>query len=337
MTDAAQPEWPQVLVVDETAAGKRLDAYLAAQLDGYSRVAVQRAIGAGQVTVDGHDVKPSMHVEPGWTIRVAGIETVRPGPEPEEIPLDILYEDDWMAVVNKPAGMVVHPAKGHWSGTLASALAFRFGQLSTTGGPQRPGIVHRLDRDTTGVIAVARNDRSHEALAAQFKERTTEKEYWAIVRGVPDRDADVIDRPIGPHPKLREAMAIRPGHPDAREALTTFQVMERFERFSLLKVLPKTGRTHQIRVHLASIGLPILCDKLYGGSLRVNRGELLPKMAAYNERREGKDPSDAVILERQALHARRLSINHPGTGERMTFEAPLAKDFEQALECLRSA
>lgn len=331
MTDAAQPDWPQVLVVDESAAGQRLDAFVAAQLTAYSRAAVQRAIAAGQVSVDQADVKPSLRVEPGWTVRVAQIETVRPGPEPEEIPLDILFEDNWMVVVNKPAGMIVHPAKGHWSGTLASALAFRFGQLSTTGGPQRPGIVHRLDRDTSGVIAVARDDRSHEALAAQFKARTTEKEYWAIVRGVPDRDADVIDRPIGPHPKLREAMAIRPNHPDAREAVTTFEVLERFERFSLLKVLPKTGRTHQIRVHLTSVGLPILCDKLYGGSDKITAQEFSRVPGV-----ELREPPTNAILQRQALHARRLSINHPSTGERMTFEAPLPEDMAKALECLRS-
>ncbi|QDU54910.1 RluA family pseudouridine synthase [Aeoliella mucimassa] len=335
MAECAE-NWPLEISVADDAVGQRLDAYLAKQLPDYSRSAIQRAIDAGQVLIPGEEVKRALRLEAGWTIRIEGIETARPGPEPEDIPLDILYEDDWMIVVNKPAGMIVHPAKGHWNGTLASAVAHRFGQLSTTGGPQRPGIVHRLDRDTSGVIVVARNDRAHERLAAQFKDRTTEKEYAAIVRGVPDRDADVIDRPIGPHPKLREAKAIREGHPDAKAALTTFQVVERFERFSLLKVLPKTGRTHQIRVHLTSIGLPILCDKLYGGSLRANRGELLPKMAAYNERREGKYPSDTVILERQALHAHRLTINHPETGERLTFEAPLPADLQQVLDCLRA-
>ncbi len=330
------PLWPLELTVAEEASGQRLDAYLAAQLPAFSRSAVQRTIAAGQVTVDGQDAKPSLRVEPGWMVRVAAIETLRQGPEPEEIPLDILYEDDWMVVVNKRAGMIVHPAKGHWHGTLASAVAFRFGQLSTTGGPQRPGIVHRLDRDTSGVIVVARHDRAHEALAAQFQARSTGKEYWAIVRGVPDRDADVVDRPIGPHPKLREAMAIRPGHPDAREALTVFEVLERFERYSLLKVLPKTGRTHQIRVHLASIGLPILCDKMYGGSAEVTRGELLPKMVAYEARQSSSEPSDEIVLKRQALHARRLTINHPATGKRITFEAPLPADMEHALQCLRA-
>jgi 23S rRNA pseudouridine1911/1915/1917 synthase len=328
---SVEPIWPQTLEVDESAVGKRLDAYLAACFPTYSRAGVQRAIAAGQVAVVDQEVKPALRLELGWIIHIAGIETLRSGPEPENIPLDILYEDDWMVVVNKPSGMVVHPAKGHWQGTLAAALAFRFDELSTTGGPQRPGIVHRLDRDTSGVMIVARHDRAHEALAAQFKDRTTEKEYWAIVRGVPDRDADAIDKPIGPHPKLREAKAIRPGHPEAKEALTTFEVLERFSRFSLLKVLPKTGRTHQIRVHLTSIGLPILCDRLYGGSDRVTAEEL-----SKNYKGTPSTSDSVPVLTRQALHARRLSIAHPESGKRMTFEAPLPKDIEQVLECLRA-
>ena len=328
---ASEPaEWPLDLTVPDQAVGQRLDAFLAKQLPDYSRSAIQRAIDAGQVHLScDEEVKRALRLEAGWTIRVEQVETARPGPEPEDIPLDILHEDDWMIVVNKPAGMIVHPAKGHWSGTLASAAAHRFGQLSTTGGPQRPGIVHRLDRDTSGVIVVARHDRAHERLAAQFKERTTEKEYWAIVRGVPDRDADVIDRPIGPHPKIREAKAIREGHPDAKPALTTFQVVERFKRFSLLRVLPKTGRTHQIRVHLASVGLPIVCDKMYGGADRITAEELATG-------KSGSAGSVKALLGRQALHARRLTIDHPDTGARMTFEAPLPADLQQVLDCLRA-
>ena len=325
---ADEPDnWPVRLQVDEESAGRRLDAFLAEKLASYSRAAIQRAIAAGKVEVYGQAAKPSLKLDPGTQITVAQIEVPRPGPVPQEIPLDILHEDEWIAVVNKPPGMVVHPAKGHWQGTLASALAFRFGELSSTGGPTRPGIVHRLDRDTSGVIVVAKHDRAHEALAAQFKDRTVRKEYWAIARGVPDRDADVIDKPIGPHPKMREAKAVRPDHPEAKPAITTFEVVERFARFSLLKVLPKTGRTHQIRVHLASIGLPILCDKLYGGSTEIRRGELWAN---------GED-GDEVVLARQALHARELEINHPDSGKRMTFAAPLPADIELTLACLRSA
>ena len=332
-SDREVPKWPLEIEVPDRAVGDRTDAFLAGQLSAFSRTAIQRAIAAGQVTIDGVDVKPSLRLEAGWTIVIEQIETVRPGPEPEAIPLDILFEDDWMVVVNKSAGMIVHPAKGHWQGTLASAAAHHFGKLSSTGGPQRPGIVHRLDRDTSGVIVVARNDRAHEALAAQFKDRSIEKEYWAIVRGVPDRDADVIDKPIGPHPKIREAKAIRPNHPNAKPALTTLEVLERFQKFSLLKVLPKTGRTHQIRVHLASIGLPIVCDKLYGGSDRLTAANLQSTVATADLTSSAGD----TILVRQALHARRLTIDHPGTGERMTFEAPLADDMQKALDCLRGA
>lgn len=319
------PNWPVELPVPEDASGKRLDVYLANTFADYSRAAIQRAIAAGQVLVEQNQARPSLKLEPGWNVTIAGIETAREGPDPEDIPLDILYEDDWLVAVNKPAGMIVHPAKGHWRGTLAAALAYRFTQLSSTGGPTRPGIVHRLDRDTSGVIVVAKHDRAHDALASQFKERTTRKEYMAIVRGQPDRDADVIDRPIGPHPKIRQQMAIRAGHPDAKEALTRFEVAERYEKFALLNVLPKTGRTHQIRVHLASIGLPILCDKLYGGAAEAKSCEL---SAAGDDR---------LILARQALHARRLTIGHPHSGERVTFEAPVPDDMNRTVACLRKS
>jgi len=335
------PAWPMEFAAPDEAAGKRLDAFLAKTFPQYSRAAVQRAIAAGQVKVEAEKPKPSLKLEAGWQIAIAEIETEREGPEPEDIPLDILYEDDWLVAVNKPAGMIVHPAKGHWSGTLAAALAFRFKQLSTTGGPTRPGIVHRLDRDTSGVIIVAKHDRAHEALAAQFKNRTTEKEYWAIVRGQPDRDADVIDRPIGPHPKIREQMAIRAGDPKSKEAVTTFEVVERFERFALLKVLPKTGRTHQIRVHLASIGLPILCDKLYGGSSTISRwqvegGLINPFAKDFDSRRHKLHRRFGDILKRQALHARRITLGHPQTGERISFEAALPNDLADTIACLRN-
>ncbi len=319
------PSWPVEFRVPEESAGKRLDAMVVSQLSDFSRAAVQRAIAAGQVLVDGQPAKASLRLTTEMLIEVTGIETLRPGPEPEEIPLDILYEDDWMIVVNKPAGMIVHPAKGHWRGTLASALAFRFEQLSSVGGPTRPGIVHRLDRDTSGVILVAKTDRSHQALADQFQARTVEKEYLAIVRGVPDRDADVIDKPIGVHPRMRERMAIRADHETSRDAVTKIEVVERFKRFALIRAIPKTGRTHQIRVHLASIGLPVLCDKLYGGSSEVTGEEL------------GSKGASPIVLTRQALHAQQITFGHPQSGERMTVAAPIAEDIEAAISCLRDS
>jgi 23S rRNA pseudouridine1911/1915/1917 synthase len=241
------------------------------------------------------------------------------GPHPENIPLDILYEDDALIAVNKPPGMVVHPARGHWSGTLASALSFHFQQLSKVGGETRPGIVHRLDRDTSGVLVVAKTDPMHYALAAQFEARTTEKEYLAITAGVPDRDRDRIEQPIGIHPHQREKMAIRAGHSTSRDATTFYEVVERFAGFAAVKVLPKTGRTHQIRVHLAHIGCPVLCDKLYGGQQKGGQASLL----------------DDAILNRQALHALRIKLAHPATGEPIEFTAPLPADLQSVLDVLR--
>lgn len=318
---------PIEVVVGEAEAGRRLDVLLVELLPRFSRSLLQRAIAAGGVTVSDRAERPSYRLEPGDVVRVTAVAAPAEGPTPEAIPLDLLFEDDDLVVVNKPAGMVVHPAKGHWAGTLAAALAHHFGEgLSTTGGPTRPGIVHRLDRDTSGVILVAKHDAAHERLAAQFQDRSTEKEYLAIVLGSPDRDADVVDEPIGPHPHVREKMAIRRDHPDARQAVTTFEVVERFRRCALVRAKPKTGRTHQIRVHLAHAGHPVLCDKQYGGRSRVTASELAGGVAR---------PDEPALLERQALHAHRLRINHPATGERLEFEAPLAADLDAVLRHLR--
>ncbi len=236
----------------------------------------------------------------------------------------MLYEDDQLAVVDKPPGMVVHPARGHWSGTLTSALAFHFEQLSTARGAGRPGIVHRLDRDTSGVLVVAKNDRAHMQLAEQFEQRTTEKEYFAIVAGGPRWDRDLIDEPIGPHPYHREKMAIRRDHPASREAQTFYEVLERFRGYTALRVLPKTGRTHQIRLHLGHLGCPVLCDRLYGGRAQITRGEL-----------SGNPAETEVLLDRQALHARRLKIAAPLTGEPLEFEAPIPADLDRVMAALR--
>jgi 23S rRNA pseudouridine1911/1915/1917 synthase len=303
--------------------GQRLDAFLAAKLPQYSRVHLRRAIDAGGATIDGARAKASHRLRDGERVRFLLPELPREGPQPEEIPLEILYEDEDIAAVNKPSGMVVHPAKGHWKGTLASALAYHFASLSTAGGATRPGIVHRLDRDTSGVILVAKTDAAHMALAEQFERRAVEKEYLAIVVGSPPRDRDFVDRPIGAHPYQREKMAIRQDHPTVREAQTFYEVVERFAGFALVRVLPKTGRTHQSRVHLASIGCPVLCDRLYGGRARITRRELVG----------GSD--ETVVLQRQALHARRLAIHHPTTDEPLEIVAPLASDLQTVVDRLR--
>ncbi len=315
---------PVEITAPEEAAGQRLDAYLASQFTQYSRVNIRRAINARLVVVDDKREKASHRLRGGERISITMPELPQEGPEPENIPLDILYDDDQMAVINKPPRMVVHPAKGHWSGTLTSALAYYFSELSTAGGPTRPGIVHRLDRDTTGVIAVAKTNEAHLALARQFEERTTEKDYYTLVRGTSDRDRDIIDQPIGAHPYSREKKAIRRDHQTSRDARSFYEIQERFDGYAAVLVTPKTGRTHQVRLHMAHVGMPVLCDALYSGRSRITRGEI-------RSRRE----DDIVLLDRQALHSKRLTITHPKTGERMTFEAPLPDDMLGVLTELR--
>ena len=317
---------PVELTVAPSQEGWRLDLFLVHHFPDYSRVHLRRVITAGGVKVDGQGGKPSYRLRPGQRVSIVLPEIPREAPQAEEIPLDILYQDDWVAVVNKPPGMVVHPARGHWSGTLASALQYHFGRrLSSVGGPTRPGIVHRLDRDTSGAILVAKHDLAHGKLAVQFQARTVRKEYFALVAGSPGRDRDVIEQPIGVHPRQREKMAIRRDEAVSRAAQTFYEVLERFEGFAALSVLPKTGRTHQIRVHLGHIGCPVLCDRHYGGRGRITRGEIR------------RDPVDTlVLLRRQALHARRLGFLHPETGRPIDIEAPLPDDIAAVLAELRT-
>lgn len=319
----SHPE-PLVLHVDPDQVGHRLDAFLASQLDGHTRVELHREIKAGGVTVDGKRAKPAYRLQVGQRVVICLPPPAREGPEPENIPLRVIYEDAQLIAIDKAAGMVVHPAKGHWSGTLAGALAYHFGPLSTIGGPTRPGIVHRLDRETSGVIVVAKTDRAHRNLAAQFEARTVRKQYLAIVQGVPDRDRDVIDRPIGAHPQQREKMAIRAGHATSRQGVTEYQVLERFDQFAAVRVMPRTGRTHQIRVHMAHIGCPVLCDRLYAGRSKITRGEL---------RRQPEDQQ--VLLARAALHAERLRIVHPDSGQPLDLTAPVPEDIAGVLAELR--
>lgn len=312
------------LIVSDELSGARLDWFLARQFPAYSRVLLRKVINAAAVQVDGRRAKAALKLRAGQRVTIALPDLAREGPRPENIPLDILHEDDAIAVINKPPGMVVHPGKGHWSGTLTAALQFHFDQLSTAGGPTRPGIVHRLDRDTSGVIVVAKTDLVHLRLAAQFEHRTVEKEYFAVCAGVPDRDRDTIDLPVGLHPHHREKMAVRRDHASSRHAQTFYEVAQRFDGFSAIFARPKTGRTHQIRLHLANIGCPVLCDRLYGGRAVITRGEIT------------RDASDATeLLNRQALHARRLRILHPTTGEPIEFTAPLPSDIEAVLAALR--
>jgi len=319
---------PVHFFVTEAEDGHRLDVLLSLHFHEYSRGHLRRVITAGGVQIDGRGGKPAYRVRTGQQVRVSLPDIPRQAPQPEEIPLEILFEDEDLVVVNKPPGMVVHPARGHWTGTLASALQFRFGpSLSSTGGPQRPGIVHRLDRGTSGVILVARTDQAHARLAAQFQTRAIEKEYFAIVVGNPDRDSDVINRAIRVDPRVREKMTtVADGAADSRPAQTFYTVVERFDGFATMKVLPKTGRTHQIRVHLAYAGFPVLCDRAYGHRSELTRGEL---------RRDQTDKT--LLLGRQALHARRLKFLHPRTGATIEVEAPLSVDITNVIEELRKS
>ena len=316
--------------IQTTDAGTRLDVFLAHHYPDLSRTFIRNQIVAGCVLVDGRRAKVAYRLHADQRVEALPFEQRPVEPVPEEIPLDLLFEDDDLAVVNKSPGMVVHPAKGHWSGTLTSALAFHFQSLSTVGGPTRPGIVHRLDRDTSGVILIAKNNQSHQQLASQFEARTVQKEYWAIVHKVPDRDRDRISLPIGPHPHQREKMITGENVRQGKPAETFYEVVERFGHFALVRVAPKTGRTHQIRVHLAYLGHPVLCDKLYGSRPQITTNDLA-------ETREADSAmADVTLLERQALHARKISLTHPTTGEPIQFEAPLPDDFEQVLTALRN-
>jgi len=317
-------------VVTAPQAGARLDLFLADRFPGFSRTFLRTVIDAGGARVDGQKAKAAHRLRAGECVAVSVFERKAEGPAPEPIPLEVVYEDDHISVVNKPPGMVVHPAKGHWAGTLAGALAHRYGQLSGVGGPTRPGIVHRLDRDTSGAVVVARTDAAHAGLARQFAARSVEKCYDAIVAGAPDRDCDVIQRPIGIHPSHREKMAVRSGHSTSRDARTCFRVVERFARFALLDVQPTSGRTHQIRVHLSSVGHPVLCDRLYGGRARITAAEITHGGGA-----ESGGTEDRTLIERQALHARRLVFSHPISGQPLRIEVPMPADMQAVLAVLR--
>ena len=314
-----------VRTVDLSEAGWRLDLYLVHHFPKYSRMLIRKAIQTDCVQVDGRGGKTAYRLKPGQQVAFTPPEIHREAAQAEIIPLDILYEDDDLVVINKPPRMVVHPSRGHWSGTLVSALAWHFeGKLSTVRGPMRPGIVHRLDRDTSGAILVAKNDIIHGKLAALFEEKRIRKEYFAIAWGKPNLDRDMIDQPVGHHPRHREKMTIAKNDPEAKAALTFYEVIERFRGITTFRALPKTGRTHQIRLHLTHLGCPILCDALYGRQSHITRAEL-----------EGKPPAGEPILTRQALHAHRLMFEHPGTGKTLEIVAPIPDDLQQTLDVIR--
>jgi 23S rRNA pseudouridine1911/1915/1917 synthase len=305
----------------------RLDQYLVAAFSEFSRSVVQRLIDAGGVLVNDKPTKASYRVRQGDRIRIEKPQPAHPIPVAEDIPLDILYEDEYLAAVNKPADMVVHPAKGHWSGTLVNALRFHFGQLSGVNGDYRAGIVHRLDRDTSGVILIAKEEQTHRDLSQLFEQRKIFKEYVALTAGVLDRDSDYIEGRIAHHPYDRVKMIVSADETDdGKEALSYYEVIERFRGFSYCRIQPRTGRTHQIRVHLASIGCPVLADKVYSGRDRLYLSDLVPGLESAR---------DELLLSRQALHAHRLRLRHPRRGTILDLEAPLPPEFQKTLAALR--
>lgn len=320
---------PVDVTVPGRSGGARLDQFLAKAFPGYSRSLFQRAIEAETVTVNGNPVKASYKVHDGDHIRLWLTEIGGRAPEPEDIPLDIIYEDEHLAVINKPAEMVVHPARGNWRGTLVNALQFHFQNLSLLNGDYRPGIVHRLDRDTSGVILVAKEEMTHRDLSYLFEHRKIFKEYLTITQGVLDRDSDYIEMPIGRHPHDRVKMAVfdEPDEEeDIKDACTFYEVIERFDGFTFCRVHPKTGRTHQIRVHLACVDCPVLADRAYSGRDSLRLAHLVPDLDLAQ---------DQVLMPRQALHAHRLRFQHPRTGEWLEVVAKLPPEFERTLLALR--
>lgn len=329
LIEHAEPQTPREIEVEAKIRidGVRLDVFLVMQFPDYSRSIVQKVIDAGGVTVNGKPAKSSYKVRHSDLIRITPPAPTHPAPQAENIPLEVIYEDEFLAVINKPPDMVVHPAKGHWSGTLVNALRFHFTQLSEANGDYRPGIVHRLDRDTSGAILVAKQDITHRDLGLLFEQRKVFKEYIAITDGVIDRDSDYIEGKIAHHPLDRVKMTVTEDDEDedAKDACSYYEVMERFKGYTFVRVQPRTGRTHQIRVHLASIGHPVLADKVYSGrdAIHLRNFAVVPP------------EEDKPLLLRQALHAYRLRFKHPRTGQVLEIKAPLPQDIQQTLDALR--
>lgn len=311
-----QSENPSLhLSVSAGNEGERLDAFLAAHIEGWSRARLQRLIDEADVLVNGRAVKSSYKLHLNDEIEVELTPPPSASFAPENIPLDIIHEDDELIVVNKPAGIVVHPAAGVMSGTLANALAFHFQQLSKSGGAARPGIVHRLDKGTSGLMVVAKTESAHENLADQFRDREIFKSYMALVHGQVEKRTGQIDQPIARDRGNRTRMAVVRG---GRPSLSIYRVRKRFERFTLLNVELKTGRTHQIRVHLAWLKHPVVGDEAYGGG----RDKTIP---------DHKLRSEIANLKRQFLHAEQLGFRHPRTKEEMRLTAPLPSDLQAVL------
>lgn len=342
--DRTHLELFEINVSKATLENYRLDVYLTKRLThsyGASRTLVQRFIKEGLIKVNNRPAKASHHLNKGDCITLELPRIILPQLKPESIPLDIIYEDEVMLAINKPPGMVVHPAAGHWAGTLVNALLFHCGVLPSSNPPlkqskketdsqiYRPGIVHRIDKNTSGIILAAKTSPAHTALTQQFANRTIAKEYLALVEGEMRFDSDIINKPLGRHKKHRERIAVlKKGL--GQEALSVYKVIERFKGFTLVSVSPKTGRTHQIRVHLASIGHPIVADDPYG-----KRKALYLSDIATLQHCNISDDTQTPILGRHALHAHKISFIHPSSQEQVSFTADLAQDMKHTIEVLK--
>lgn len=300
----------ETLLLRAEKDGERIDRYLCAHLEDLSRSYIQKLLKEESICVNGKPVKANYKICAGDTISAEIPDPEIPDIRPENIPLDILYEDDDILVVNKPKGMVVHPAPGHYEHTLVNAVLYHCSDsLSSINGVMRPGIVHRIDMDTTGSLLICKNDQAHRILAQQLKEHSITRKYHAVVYGNIKEDKGTVDAPLGRHPVDRKKMSTHAVH--ARRAVTHYRVLERFGAYTYIECELETGRTHQIRVHMSSIGHPILGDTVYG-----------PSKCSFN-------------LQGQTLHAKTLGINHPSTGNYMEFDAPLPQYFEKLLTALR--
>lgn len=300
------------IIVSSKEAYQRIDHYLIKKGIGISRTRIQQLIKQGIVTVNLKAVKPNYKVHPQDKISLTIPPRQKIDITPEDLPLEILYEDDQILAINKPPHMVVHPAPGNYSGTLVNALLFYFGELSMEGGPERPGIIHRLDKETSGLILVAKTDKAHQELSRQFKARKISKTYLAIVAGKIKKGSGKIILPIGRDRLERKKISTRTIKP--REAVTEFKVLERFSRATLIEVKPQTGRTHQIRVHMASLNHPILGDKVYGGRKNLS--------------------IDGIRINRHMLHANGLGFTHPTKKEYMELSSPIPSDMAELLDIL---
>lgn len=310
-------EHSETFTVEQTLPGERFDVFLHRRYPQASRGALQRLIGQGHIRVNGKSVKPSHHPAAGELVTVTWPEARPAAIVPQDIPLRVLYEDEWLLVLDKPPGLVVHPAAGNEESTLVNALLHHCaGRLSGIGGVARPGIVHRLDKDTSGCMVVAKNDAAHLSLADQFAGRTVNKVYHAILCGeLPQRSGEIVAE-IARHPNHRKRMAVAHGH--GRAARTTYEVIERLPSATLVEAVIHTGRTHQIRVHFQYIGFPLLGDATYG----KRQNNRLAQLTGY-------------MAPRQMLHARMLEFNHPISQERICFQSAWPEDFKQALKALR--